>query len=169
MVNRVEGNEMESPVAQWGWQVGQGGRDPGRPPRQCIIPWHWTRAMSLHALHKMAVAHRCDECVWSQLPAVWAEGKKGVWRVFTFCTHWLGGFIHGGLWMYINVAGIEWGPEKCPCTVHTVPSGATWLYPCSTATHGGSKYTPTRSISCKRTAAWISLKIGPSLKPSLDK
>lgn len=24
MVNRVEGNEMESPMTQWGWQVGRG-------------------------------------------------------------------------------------------------------------------------------------------------
>uniref|UniRef100_A0A8C4V5G6 Uncharacterized protein n=1 Tax=Falco tinnunculus TaxID=100819 RepID=A0A8C4V5G6_FALTI len=91
MVNRVEGNEMESPVAQWGWQVGWGGRHPGRPPWQCIIPWHWTQAMSRCTLHKMAVAHGCNECVWPRLPAAQAEGKREVGGIFPFCTHcWVG-------------------------------------------------------------------------------
>lgn len=92
MVNRVEGNEMESPMTQWGWQVGRGGRDPQRPPWQCIIPWHWTRVTCLRTLHKMAADHRCDECVWPQLLVAWAEGKRGVWGIFPFCTHssWVG-------------------------------------------------------------------------------
>lgn len=70
----------------------RGGRDPGRPRWQCIIPWHWTQATFLRTLHKMAAAHRCNECVWPQLPAAQAEGKREVSGIFPFCTHCCVGF-----------------------------------------------------------------------------
>lgn len=90
-------------------------------------------------------------------------GENAGAGIFPFWTCCLGKFMRSSLWMCTDGAGTVWGAEKYTRTVHTVPSGTVRLYPCSTATHGGIKHTLMLSISYECTAAWISLKTGPSL------
>lgn len=87
MVNRVEVNEMESPMAQWGWQLGQGGRDPCSPPWQCIIPWHCTWVTSSPSCTKWqwpTSAMNVSDLSWQQHEQ---NGKGVVQGPFPFCTH----------------------------------------------------------------------------------
>lgn len=68
MVNRVEGNEMESHAA-----VGRGARRPRQSPQAPALAAHRLsvlgQAMPTCLPHKMAPAHGCDERAWPQLPA----------------------------------------------------------------------------------------------------
>lgn len=52
--------------------------------------------------------------------------KEGVWDLPILYTL-LSGFIRRGLWMCTNGADTERGMEKYPHTIHTVPSGKSFL------------------------------------------
>lgn len=77
MVNRVEGNEMESPMAGGGEGGSEASAAPPGPHPSHASPHSADWAMSDCPMHKMDLAHRCDERAWPQLPAAHSPAVGG--------------------------------------------------------------------------------------------
>lgn len=146
---------MKSPVAQWGWQVGQGGpwlwQAPSHPsaphPQQRIIPQLQIQETALHTLHKSqqptGVTHVSGFCQCRQ------RGKGACGESFHVVSL-AAGFIHRGFWMCINVAGTDqvWRNKHVPSIQSHQEQSSFILH--STATHSGSKHKLMQSIYYKQ-------------------